>query len=494
MYIIATASADTYITNKIVDGSRVEDANVGRAGTLDLFKLYDETLSGSTGGHTELSRILLKFDLGTIASMASSSFDVNSSNFGARIRLQSVQSNLPVPKNFTVSLFPLAREFSEGDGRDVAGFVDVDSASYLSPKSGETWYVSGAYQSGKIGDSNIDYYASGNLGAGIVSLESKQDFNDGTEDLLIDVTNFVSATISNTIENHGFILAFTSSQEQDQTTRFVKRFASRHVKNEFLRPRLEVYDSTYIIDSHSIAMFDASGSIYLKNIVGERSTNILSSSLEITGNNCLTMRLSTGSYVNNAYASQVSDGLYKANYFFSAQNSSTVTGSLKLSDYLSASGSVTFNESWVSLDNSVTFYTGSLKLSMPTRTSTGDTTRRLIVKTTNAKSKYSKNTTYRMKSFAYDPDYEVSVSKFAKPVSNVITTVFYQIRDNEGNILIPFEKENNATRLSSDENGMYFDMHTHGFPTGRLLTIDYLVNDRGSDYVIEDKSAKFIVE
>jgi hypothetical protein len=27
-----------------------------------------------------------------------------------------------------------------------------------------------------------------------------------------------------------------------------------------------------------------------------------------------------------------------------------------------------------------------------------------------------------------------------------------------------------------------------------LLTIDYLVNDRGSDYVIEDKNAKFIVE
>ena len=66
MYIIATASADTYITNKIVDGSRTEDANVGRAGTLDLFKLYNETISGSTGYHTELSRILVKFDLGRL--------------------------------------------------------------------------------------------------------------------------------------------------------------------------------------------------------------------------------------------------------------------------------------------------------------------------------------------------------------------------------------------------------------------------------------------
>ena len=43
MYRILTASKDTYITNKIIDNSfRASDANVGEAGTLDLFKLYDE--------------------------------------------------------------------------------------------------------------------------------------------------------------------------------------------------------------------------------------------------------------------------------------------------------------------------------------------------------------------------------------------------------------------------------------------------------------------
>jgi hypothetical protein len=494
MYIIATASADTYITNKIVDGLRVEDSNVGRAGTLDLFKLYDETLSGSTGGHTELSRILLKFDTTTVQNLASSSFNVNSNDFKAKVRLQSIQSNLPVPRNFTVSMFPLAREFTEGDGRDVSGFTDIDSANYLSPKLGETWYISGAYQSGSLGDSNIDYYESGDLGSGIVSLESKQNFYDGTEDLLIDVTKIVSATISNVLPNYGFLMAFTSSQEQDQTTRFVKRFASRHVRNEILRPRLEIYDNTYTVDSHSIAMFDVAGAIYLKNITANGIENLLSSSLAITGSDCLIMRLTTGSYINDIQASQISNGIYKAEYFISAQDSSIITGTITLSDCIAATGSITFNESWMSLDNTVTFSSGSLKFSMPTRTSTGDITRRLIVKTTNAKSKYAKNTTYRMKSFAYDPDYEVSVSKFSKPINNVITTVFYQIRDDEGHIIIPFEKDNNATRLSSDENGMYFDMHTHGFPTGKLLTIDYFVNDRGSEYVIEDKNAKFVVE
>ena len=43
MYLVITASKDTYITNKIIDNKfRVKDANVGRAGSIDIFKLYAE--------------------------------------------------------------------------------------------------------------------------------------------------------------------------------------------------------------------------------------------------------------------------------------------------------------------------------------------------------------------------------------------------------------------------------------------------------------------
>ena len=63
MKIFCTASSDTYITDKIIDGIiRVEDANVGRAGTLDLFKLWGETKLNNSGSQNELSRLLIKFD------------------------------------------------------------------------------------------------------------------------------------------------------------------------------------------------------------------------------------------------------------------------------------------------------------------------------------------------------------------------------------------------------------------------------------------------
>jgi hypothetical protein len=58
LIVIATASADTYITNKLIDALPAVSGNVGRAGTIDLFKLYDE--STYVTGTIELSRALTR--------------------------------------------------------------------------------------------------------------------------------------------------------------------------------------------------------------------------------------------------------------------------------------------------------------------------------------------------------------------------------------------------------------------------------------------------
>ena len=91
MYLILTASSDTYITNKIIDNDyRAIDANVGRAGTIDIFKLYDEStyLDGNTritGSVREISRGLIKFDFDNVRTLTGSSLDIGSSRFKARL-------------------------------------------------------------------------------------------------------------------------------------------------------------------------------------------------------------------------------------------------------------------------------------------------------------------------------------------------------------------------------------------------------------------------
>jgi hypothetical protein len=502
MYIIATASADTYITNKIVDGSRAEDANVGRAGTLDLFKLYNETLLGSASYQTELSRILIKFDIERLRTLSSSSLDFSSPTFGAKLRLQQVETNLPVPRNFTVSVFPLARKFDEGDGRDVSSFADVDICNYFSASLGSAWAISGAYASGAVGNSGIDFFASGNLGdgAGLRSLESKQTFVVGTEDLFVDVTDIVSATLANIIPDYGMIIAFTSSQETDLTTRFVKRFASRHVTQETLRPRLEVFSNTTSADSHENAMFDVSGTLFLRNFAGSNLQNLMSSSIGITGSNSLKMILSTGSYVNTISASQYAigqnlvSGTYRGSFYISAQDQTAVSGSVKLADHIAASGSIVFSETWKSKDDNITFLSTFLTCSLPNRSVYDTGGRQLNIRSTNTKSKYYTNSSYRVRVFAYDSNYEPSATKVPKPTKSLTPEMYYSIKDIEGNTYIPFEMTNGGTKLSSDTQGLFFDFYSDGLPAGKLLTFNYFVVDRGSEYVVEDKGAKFIVE
>ena len=502
MYIIATSSADTYITNKIVDGIRVEDANVGRAGTLDLFKLYGETMSGSSSGHTELSRILIKFDLTRLMTLASSSLDVNSSTFKAKLRLQSIESNLPTPRNFTVSVFPLAKNFNEGDGRDVSAFSDIDNCSFLNSSVGVVWAISGAFASGAVGDTGIDYFASGNLsdGLGLRSLESKQSFVEGNEDLLVDVSSVVSATLAGTIPNHGFILSFTSSQENDSVTRFVKRFASRHVTHESLRPRLEVHANNSIFDSHANSFFDVSGSLFLRNFAGSSQLNILSASIPISGNNCLKVTLSTGSFSTTVSASQQAvgsariSGSYVGSYYISAQDRSVVSGTVTLFDHIQSSGSIVFSEKWKSNDGSVIFHSTFLTCSLPVKTTFDAVPRQLRVHTTNSKSKYQKNEMHRLRAFAYDSNYEPGSSRVPRPTRSDAPEAYFRVKDLDGKVYIPFERQDGGTRLSFDAGGLFFDFYADGLPSGRLLTIDYLIIDRSSEYLIEDRNVRFTVE
>ena len=132
MYRILTASKDTYITDKIINNKyRATDANVGHAGTLDLFKLFDEsTLSGSTQP-IELSRVLIKFDLTPLRKLTGSSLSISDSSFKCTLKLHDVYGGQTTPSNFKLIVFPLSRSFDEGVGMDIISFADLDSCNWI---------------------------------------------------------------------------------------------------------------------------------------------------------------------------------------------------------------------------------------------------------------------------------------------------------------------------------------------------------------------------
>ena len=228
MYKIIPATADAYITNKILNKTtRATDANTGLSSTLDIFKLYSENSFDGEANPIELSRALIKFDLDDVMALTPTTL----TDFSCELHMFDTFGGQTTPSNFTLQLFPLAKEFTEGMGRDVESFDDLDVCNYTissynsSGPGNILWDTEGA-------DADVDDV----LKTGYPGMT--QDFAQGTEDLVIDVTDVISDMIDETISNYGFRLSFIAAEETDSKTRFVKRFVSRHSTDKNKTPRL----------------------------------------------------------------------------------------------------------------------------------------------------------------------------------------------------------------------------------------------------------------
>ena len=506
MYRIYSASKDTYITDKIVNKTfRVTDANVGQAGTLDLFKLYNETtITGSTH-QTELSRILLKFDYTSISDMQSSgSIDINDSSFKCHLKLHDVYGGQTTPRNFDIIAFPLAQKFDEGSGFDVYSYADLDSTNFITASytNGAVvlWNTPGAQKSGSLGDSNIDIIVSGTLngpnGSETVSLSPFQHFETGEEDLHIDVTKIVSGTISGQITNNGFLVALSGSYERNNQSYFVKRFASRNSSNTAIRPKLIVKYDDSLQDNHQDMIFDITSSLYLNNFHYGALANILSgaSAAELTGQNCLVLKLETGSFKKTFNVSQALrginrlTGIYSSSFAISSFNTT-------LRPHILASGSVTFDEIWTTSNDVTTYLSSSVTIEPNQRSGYQNRHQNLLVTVTNLKDQYAPNDVINVRVFSENRDRSVVFSKFPREKkSQIYHEMYYRVRDfNSGDIIIPFDTETNSTRLSTDSDGMYFDFYVSSLPRGRLYVFDFLIKKNGFDTIIDDAASKFKV-
>ena len=260
MYKILTVSADTYITNKVLNkATRATDANMGNASTIDIFKLYDEssftghpkTYKDDTGTlllhadadgasvPVELSRGLVKFDLSELAAGIQSE-----TGFEATLKMYDVFGGQTTPSNFSLLVTPLSFAFDEGSGRDVESFDDLDVCNFLtaSYSSGvETLWGTHTTITPTLGDPYLVFnILSVTDVLDISTYGVTQDFETGQEDLSVDVTTAITAMLRTTtpITNNGFRVSFIQTEEQDNKTRFVKRFVSRHSNDKNKTPRL----------------------------------------------------------------------------------------------------------------------------------------------------------------------------------------------------------------------------------------------------------------
>lgn len=519
MYRILSASKDTYITNKYIVGSASLDSNVGQAGTLDLFKLYNETPTVS-GNLVELSRLLLAFDYGQLQALTGSILNVSTGSFKVLMNMRGIHGGQTVPSNFTVSLFPLAKSFDEGRGIDVKAFRDIDTANWLTASTGIGWSITGCMASGNLGDSNVDYYLSGNLGLGSQSLEITQNFLRGDEDLLMDITPLVSASMAGILPNNGFRLSFRSDQETDNVTRFVKRFGSRHTLDVNLHPRLQITYDDHITDDNNTLYFGVTNNVFFYNKVGSVYTNFASSSNPVTGSDCLLLTLvisksvviSTSSYQQNFSASITYNTTSQVFYSTSVSASGLSIGNLpqtgiyfapllldlqndaNLSSFIGGNNSLTFASYWQSLDGTVTFATGSwLTVKKPQGNDSNVFEHNWVTNVTNLKSLYTNAEVARLRVFVQDYNLEQTAFRLPQQTrSSIIKTMYWRLVNAfDRSVIIPFDTV--GTLMSCDGQGMYFDLYMQDLDVNRVHEIEFQIVEDGKSYLITNQGFRFKV-
>lgn len=708
MYRIIKADKDAYITNKRIYStkpttSQSTDANTGQAGTIDIYKLYNEP----SGSGIQLSRGLVHFDLDQLRALTGSVINLNDPSFKCYVSLKDVYGGQTVPSNYTLSLYPLAKNWSEGRGFDVIGYRDLDFVNWFTASSdivdhvisyplveyeeavvnvstllnqitipfvnsfssiptvvitelsssnnaivnafidnrtsitdlyisfsapfigsfvyraaydpapgtpktalrspryvnqvtnvefqsiivsgsnrfsssfadfggtptsayatlyeninynlanvyaavtGATstsidgvfsavidaqlnlmgfraadisqsingWTIGGAEYCGIAGTPNLDYYNSIVLPTGYKSLEFSQSFNRGDEDLFIDVTPAISATLAGYLSDCGFRLSFTGSQETDSVTRFVKRFSTRQSRNTNKYPALVVkYDDTFF-DNQAQATFDYPNKLGIYYAPYGTRTNFVYNNTPVTGSGSLILELvaSASQYVTAttySYSHQATINYTSSSWvYFSASftGSQIQIGGINqigsyyadvflpkttpgLSGVLNPNGTVELTPLWKSLDNTAVFTEGTpITFRQNVGTNTFEGQLNYATNVTNLKDIYLNTDSAKLRVFVYD--FDPTLTSFYLPYKaqpKIFPSMYWQLIDPYSKeVIIPFDDI--GTKLSADGDGMYFTLYMQDLPINRPLEIKFIIKEYDTTYLIDNQRFIFKV-
>jgi hypothetical protein len=167
-----------------------------------------------------------------------------------------------------------------------------------------------------------------------------------------------------------------------------------------------------------------------------------------------------------------------------------------LSGVLDREGKVSFKPVWKSLDGTVIFSTGSSVIMRQLNSSdSGVPQRNYALNITNLKENYLNKDVAKLRVFAYN--FDPTIESFYLPyhaTPKIFKQMYWSVIDPyTKEVLIPFDDVSNATQLSADGKGMYFNLYMEDLPINKPLEIKFLIKEYGSSLLIENQSFIFKV-
>ena len=102
----------------------------------------------------------------------------------------------------------------------------------------------------------------------------------------------------------------------------------------------------------------------------------------------------------------------------------------------------------------------------------------------------------RLRVFIQDDGFKFKASKMPyESKSLIFDRLHYRIVDvNSDEIIYDFDTTKETTRLSSDADGMYFDVYMSDLDPGRVYGIDILMDSHGSKQVFRNVGGTFRID
>ncbi len=205
-----TNAYDSFLTK------RMTESNMGASDIMEVFVLWDR--DGATSVvNNELSRALVYLDQVAIETdITNGLYDAANAKF--YLKMFNAAHGETVPRNYTIQVMPLTRDWVEGEGLDMQNYSDTGGVCWLNASDTMPWATEG-------GD-----YSTGAL--------FTQTFISGVEDLEIDITTLVNEWLSGSRDNHGLILKMQIEDAEEAF--YTKKFFARKSHYFFHRPMIEV--------------------------------------------------------------------------------------------------------------------------------------------------------------------------------------------------------------------------------------------------------------
>jgi hypothetical protein len=449
-------SADTYITNRILDNNpsnRATSASLGAGVTLQCFKIT----SSFPTSPSELARSLVNIDFRQLSGMVFNDQTIPTGSVRYVLRAFNYPIGEPTPSSFDLSVCAVSSPWDEGVGQDDRTWMDGGYANWYAGTSTSNWISAGG-----------DYLLSGS---------GTQHFDAGDEDLEVDVTSIVQSWLTGSIMPYGLMVKLADTCENNQNDYYRKVFYSHETHTVEKVPYLEARWNDRITDNRANFAYNNPNALYLYNCVRGYLKDIVEP---------VTVRLQDNLVGESASFQQI----------YSASRAGP-TGIYASAIGISASNPNSFSSSWVDIwedGTGMCLMTGTLFPKILTGTQ-GDPYEDFIVNVVDLKPVYRTDETARItvnvRRNYHNDHLVVHTASIDSPPREYMEDMYWSVVNNEsGETLVPFGigPLYPYTKLSYNESGNYFQIAMSSFVPGFTYRFIFLIKwNRYEKDVIDNK-------